>query len=271
MMAGNAIRLILTPPAGASRWRVLRRTADTFSGHDDAGAVLVHDGRDNNLIDTQALVNGVAYFYRAYWFDGTAWNATLSVSVTPEASVIDWSADVLTKLRERLAAGLAVEVAKGTLRHSRNLIQVLNAPPLADSVTFPVVTIRLQSETPSEHGIGDDIPGFVRGDDTYLEWGESEGWLSRVTVEICGWSLNPDERLEMRKAIRRIVLANQPVFDDYGWVLIELEQRDQDDFEQFNAPVYQTFGTFSCTAPAVVVGDPVTTIRDIPVTVNSIL
>lgn len=269
MMAGAAIHLILTPPTGAIRWRLLRRTADAFTGFDDTGAVLVHEGTDNNLVDTLALVNGTTYFYRAYWFDGIAWHQTASRSAAPAYEIEDWSTDVMSVLRERIASGLAAEIARGGITHSKNLIEVLTAPPLADAVVFPVVTLRLMHESPAERGIGEDIPGFVVGDASYLDWGQSEGWLSKVIIEVVGWSLNPDERLNLRRLLRRIVLANLPIFDDKGMILVEFEQRDQEDTEQFNAPVYQTVGTFSCEAPAVVVGDSVTPIRDVPVTVNS--
>lgn len=268
-MAGNAVHLMISPPPGARRWRVLRRTTPDFAGHDDAGAVLVHDGADNNLIDLSGLENGLTYHYRAWWHDGVDWHVGGDAQIAPAASWVDWSPDVLGTLRDRIEAGLRVAVQRGSLRHPRGRIPVFKAPPLEDSAPFPVVTLRLLSDSPAEHGIGDDIPGFVVGDESYLGWGSSEGWISRVVVEVVGWTLNPDERLTLRSQLRAVILANQPVFDELGWSLIEFEQRDADDFEQFNAPVYQTIGTFSCLAPAVVVGDEVTPIRDIPVKANS--
>ncbi|CAE6512573.1 MAG TPA: hypothetical protein DEO56_05830 [Nitrosomonas nitrosa] len=41
---GNAIRLPLSPVLGASKWRVLRKESDDFSGHDDPNAYLVYEG-----------------------------------------------------------------------------------------------------------------------------------------------------------------------------------------------------------------------------------
>ena len=85
LSAGNAVRVFITPPAGALWWRVLRRTADVFTGQDDAGAVVaLADGTDNTALDIAALVNGTAYFYRAYFWDGTAWAAGETVSVVME-------------------------------------------------------------------------------------------------------------------------------------------------------------------------------------------
>jgi len=76
---------------------------------------------------------------------------------------------------------------------------------------FPLVTIHLESEDPSIHAIGQDISGDYY-DGVGQSWEESDGWLAEVRLTIIGWSLNSDERIELRKALRRIILANMPVF-----------------------------------------------------------
>ena len=55
---GNALRIFITPPVGAEAVRLLRRTADTFTGYNDVGAFLVSESLDQAVIDTTGLVNG---------------------------------------------------------------------------------------------------------------------------------------------------------------------------------------------------------------------
>jgi hypothetical protein len=269
LIAGNAVRMIVTPPAGAVLWRILRRTADAFTGHNDPGAVWAYEGSDNCIVDTHALVNGTAYYYRAYWFDGVAWHDAGVRSVVPVYDVNDGGNDVLTLLRERIEVGMAAELRAGRLRHPENQIKVLTAPPQTEDTVLPVVTVKLSQDAPAERDVGDDFLGFVQGDESYLDFGETEGWLSRVVIDVVGWAINPDERIAIRKSLRRVVQANMPVFSDRGLTLIEFSQRDENDMESYNVPMYQSVGAFSCLAPEFVYGGTPDVIRDVPVTVNS--
>lgn len=92
------------------------------------------------------------------------------------------------------------------------------------------------------------------GDDI---WTAHEGWLSSVQIQIVGWSLNADERIELRKAIGRIIKANLSLFDHEGMIQIEVSQQDVEDFTSFSAPVYQSMASFSCLAPShISIADP---------------
>lgn len=249
---GNALRVFLEPPAGATLWRILRKGADTFTGETDPNALVVYEGTQKSVLDVAYLNNETAYFYRAYYWDGTAWTASATVSATPQATYADASTDALSVVRDRLDYGLTVEVARGTLVHDENRIKVLTAPPLFDDTRWPVVTVHLQSEVPAERALGEEL------DADYLdaldgEWIETEGWLAKVQLMITGWCLNPDERIELRKTLRRIVVANLPVFDDAGMVQIEFSQQDVDAVSgEYPAPVYQVMCCFSCLAPVIV-------------------
>jgi len=249
---GNALQLFLAPPTTATRWRVLRRTSDTFTGQDDAGAALIHDGTDEVVLDITGIANGVQYFYRVYYWNGIAWSDGGVNSETPASISQDESTDVLVLLRDRLALAMDVEVAAGRLNHPHNKIRCLTAPPQKDDSVFPVVTIQLTQDSPAERFIGETIAPDDRVTGGYRE---HEGWYSSVRLEVVGWSLNPDERNELRRALKRAVIGNLPVFDAHGLRLVEFSQQDSEDFQTYGAPVYMTWGTFSCLAPSVMSAD----------------
>jgi hypothetical protein len=263
---GNALKVFLAPPTGALNWRILRNGTGVFAGEADPASFLAYEGDEQYLLDVTALQNGIAMYYCAFYWDGAAWTASNVVSATPNATYVDYSVDSLSLLRDRLAAGLAVEVARGTLRPATGAIPVLTAPPQYEDSRWPMVSVHLTSESPSLRVIGEQLlPDSF--DETTNEWTESEGWLSSVQIAVIGWTQNPDERIALRKALRRIVVGNMPVFDDAGMVQPEFSIQDVDAVSgEYPAPVYQAAGTFSCLAP-VVVGDQVDPITDVQVTV----
>ena len=262
--AGNALRVFLEPLAGARRWRLLRKISDTFSGAADVDALLVYEGDDRPILDIQGLVNGTLYHYRPYYLIGPDWTAGATVTGTPATTFEDMAVDVLSLVRERLDLGLQVEVARGSLLHDEGHIKVLTAPPTSDSTVWPIVTVHLQDESQAERAIGVMIGADDFSDDL---WTEKEGWLARTQLSIMGWSLNPDERIELRKALRRIVQANLSIFDFAGLVQVEFSQQDTEDFSSFGAPVYQVLCTLSCLAPSQV-GAKVRAIEEVITTIT---
>lgn len=270
LMTGAAVKMILTPPSGAVSWRVLRRTSDTFTGPDDAGAIRVHDGKDNMVLDTQGLVNGVEYHYRAWWHDGTAWHDGGAATETPAYSLRDLTPDILILLRDRLAAGLAAELALGHVHHPNGKIAVLTSPPQKESAVPPVVTLQLTTEASADRVIGEDLLGFIPDDPDYLDYGETEGWFESVRIDLMVWSLNPEERNTLRRIVRRLVQGNLPVLAEVGAFNVGFAQSDTEDFETYGAPMYQSIGTLTCTVPSIVLGGDANVIRDVPVTARAI-
>lgn len=248
---GNALQLFLEPPANAEFWRVLRKQTDDFTGYDDPNAFVLVDGDDKAPVDYLGLANGATYFYRAFYWSGSAWVASASASGVPQASYSDASVDVRTLLRERLEAGLKVEVQRGTLEHEAGLIPVLMAPPVWGEVRWPLVTVHISNEADGQRAIGEhmfeDVQSLDDGDYT-----EGEGYLGNNSYTIIGWSLNPDERHELAKAIRRILVANGQVFAAAGVITPAISIQDVEDFERYAAPVYQAMCTFTCQAPVLV-------------------
>lgn len=273
LSVGNALRLFVEPPAGALRWKVLRKGSGSFSGHDDPSAAVVFDGDERVIIDASFLPNDVMAFYRPFYTaDGLTWSAGPVASGTPVATYEEQTSDVLVILRERLEAGLQVEVQRGNLVHELGYVQVYAASPsLERDLAFPLVTLHLDSEEPSVRAIGEAV-AMDEFDALSDGWSDSEGWLSEVRISIIGWSLNADERIELRRAIRRVVVANLPVFANHGWQQVNLTLQDNDAVGgEYPAPVYQVVGSFSCVAPVVVAnGALVPPVRNIIPTISDL-
>lgn len=255
--AGNALRLFFEPPSDAIVWRVLRKASSTFSGPTDPSALLVYEGVDHVIVEAaESLTNDQAWFYAPYSsVDGVTWVAGVVKSGTPAAIYVDHTTDVMSHMRERLAAGLLVECQRGNFHPEMGYIQVYTAPPaLEQSLRFPLVVLELEAEESTERGIGEDI-STDDFDELGGEWAEYEGWLASVRLNIVALSLNSDERIELRKALRRIVAANMPVFESYGWVTPSISQGDSNMINgEYPAQIYQANMTFSCIAPVRVAG-----------------
>lgn len=262
--AGNALRLFITPPAGAVGWRVLRKGSDDFNLPDDDTALIAYEGDERVVVDAAYLQNEVMAFYRPFYrMADDTWQPGPTAYGTPVATYEEHTTDVMSFVRDRLEAGLKIEVERGNLAAELGYVQVYTAPPsLEQNLRFPLVTVHLESESPGERAIGEDISGD-EFDSIGFDWLESEGWLAQVQLGIMGWSLNSDERIELRKALRRVVIANLPVFDAQGMIQINLSMQDTDAVNgEFNVNLYQVMGTFSCLAP-VRVGNRVEPINDI--------
>lgn len=249
---GNAIRIFLNPPAGAVAWRILKMGNDGFAGPEDLDyALIAYEGDERVFVDSENLRNEQKVFYKAYYRMGDgSMQESPTADATPVASYEDHSTDALSVLRQRLEDGLKVECDRKNIIHEYGHVQVLTAPPALDqNLRFPLVTLTLEDESPAERGIGENISGdeFYPLEDS---WFESDGWIAGVRISIVAWSLNSDERIEMRKAIRRIILGNIPVFSSVGMDLVNLTMSDVDALNgEYNANIYQVMGTFTCIAP----------------------
>ena len=268
---GNALRLFIEPPADAVRWRVLRKGSDTFSGDpEDPSALVAYEGDERVVVDAAHLQNEVMAFYRPFYLSlAGIWTPGQTAYGTPASIYEERTTDVMSLVRDRLEAGLKVEVERGSLVHELGYVQVYTAPPSQEqNLLFPLVTITLSSESSDVRAVGETISGD-EFDSIGFDWSESEGWLASVQLEVTGWSLNSDERIELRRAIRRVVLANLPVFAAHGIDQVNLSMSDNDAVNgEYGAPVYQVMASFSCVAP-VRVGGRVDAISEVTTTVRS--
>lgn len=262
LACGNALRLILRPPRGAERWRLLRK-AGAITGPDDPDAVLVTDGTDNPITDIDGLANGVEVTYQAFFWVSGAWQATASRSATPAAGYADISVDAQSLLRERLYAGLNDLVSRGLLAHPEGRLPVLTASPLFEGTSFPVVSVHLDDLSIAERGIGEGLMTAYIDD---LGEHEAESVLDRWSMRVIGWCLSADARLQLRQAIRSTLFANLAVFDAVGMQQVDFQFQDTEDFESYSAPVYSTSCTFICLAPCAISTLNSSLITDVTVT-----
>ena len=262
---GNALRVYLRPPPGATVWRLLRKDADTFAGHDDPSALLVHEGTETAVTDVAGLYNGLPVFYRAYYFVAGIWVDSASATGTADSTFSDLSADPLTVVRNRLDLGLQVYVQRGLLTHDHGRIPVMTASPLVEETPLPVVTLHVAADTSQERFVGDLLGAdwFDGGN-----WHSAEGWLSRWQLTIVGWTLNADERIALRGAMKAVLAGNLSIFEAAGMSQIDLQFSDAEDFQSYTAPIYMVNCSLSCYAPSLVDGiDPA--IRDVVVKLRS--
>lgn len=276
LAVGNAVQIAVQPPETALRWRVLRNTTGVFPAFDDPASILIRDvssTEPGQFIDYSNLVNGTLYYYQAFYWDGSAWSTDAPVGVTPATTYQDDSVDPLSIMVARMQAGINAEVARNALKPTDGKIAVLSAPPVFEDTRFPVVSVHLQSEAPMNRALGEEIANDTFDNQSGL-FDDHEGWVAKTQLQIVGWSLNADERIELRKAIRRIILANLAVFEEAVMMQIEFSQQDVEDFTTYSASVYETVGTFSCMTPLSVnvqrdtVADVVSTVTPIQVEVT---
>lgn len=267
---GNALRVALSPPKGALLWNLLRNTTGTFTDEADQNSVLVAQTQDATIYDTGGLKNGTLYYYQAFYFDGVDWSLGDAIATgTPASAYFDGSTDALTLLQQRLLAGMANEVTSGNIipgENANGIVDVKTAPPIFEQSQMPTVVVHLSSESPVERGIGELVGESALNADG--EWEMSEGWLAKTTITVTGWALNPDVRIALRKALRRLVVGNLQIFAAAGLRDVEFSQSDMEDLSggEYGCPMYWTVGTFSCLSP-IIVGGQFPAITDIEVTV----
>jgi hypothetical protein len=255
LAGGNAVRVFLEPDAGFPAARVLRNLSGVFAGPADPAATVVEAlTGETYILDTDGLTNGQIYYYRAWGTadDGATWvDGGVSVAVTPAASYADPSTDPQELVRSRLEAGLAVEVARGFLKPQSGKIAVNTAPfVIAAGVKFPTCSVHLDNATSGDRALGESMNiDEAVGD----HWEATEGWMAHVRLNVVAVSLNSDERIALRKAIRRIIILNLPVFDARGLVQISFTQTDTEQYAENSAPLYFSAGTFDCLVPAFIV------------------
>lgn len=272
---GNAVQITLDGlPSTTVHWRVLRNVTGIFPAFNDPASVLVSDSNEGDpqtFVDfAVGLINGTLTYYQAFYYDGAAWTTdNAPSSCTPATTYIDDSVDAQTIVIDRLTAGINAEIARAALNPVAGSIDVLSAPPVfSEETRWPVISVHMSSEAPVDRATGEQIAND--GFNTLTElWEDHEGWHGKTQLAVIGWSLNADERIILRKAIRRIMIANLKVFDAALLLQVEFSQQDIEDFSTYPAPVYETVGTFTCVTP-LAVNAPGAPITDVEVTVTPI-
>jgi len=245
------IRYLIPNPVGAAITLVLQSTAAVIqvvrsltsapipATPNDAGLVQVYAGAPDpgttSLLDIDALADGAAYTYHL-WEDGVLAD---SKSVTPGATYTDESNDALTVVRDRLRAGLLdARDRLGILANHASALEVHTVSPRKDDTKFPVVTLKLSRDSITERGLG-EYAGEVGGD-------EIQGGLTDVAIQGRGWCQNADDRIELRKVLRQIMVANLDIFALSGLSEVSWSFSDSEDYETYGAPIYIVEMSITC-------------------------
>jgi hypothetical protein len=228
---------------------VLRRSDATFTIPDDPNAAVVVDAYGENTFLDINVQNGTPYFYALFSWDGAIWTRSAAVSATPAFSYAHNDADPQCLVRDRVALGLAAELAAGNLEAPSGNIQVLTAPyALFEGVTMPVVSVHLQSQSAGDHALGDLVASDGDLSCYGLSLGEDVGVFQRTTLQIVGIALNSDQRLALRRALERVILGNLSVFYANNLTQVEWSFSDDEDFAGENVNLFRTVCAFSCVS-----------------------
>jgi len=249
---GNAVRLVVQPTANETRWRILRKEINDFTGWDDQAAFLVHDGAERFLTDARLLSNGTQYYYAIYGLTALGWSAPVLASVTPSSTFTDASVDAQELVRERIEVTLHSMIQRGLVRLSKPSVAVMSIPFYQQGTDLPVVTVLFGGGAAVAHGLGEQVSSDeFDGDD----WIGYQGWHQSVALEISVWSLNAEERNVMRMALQAAIAANLGILETLGLNMVEVQSvQDSEDATSMNAPIYQTVIRVGCQM-AVAVAD----------------
>lgn len=253
-ICGNAAILTVVPPEQADYVAVLRRPDASFVGIPDAGATEIHRGEGGTVVDV-TVANGTVYFYKDYAFYDGAFHddEAAPLSVTPASTYVPFGPDVRKLVRDRLDLGYRQEILRGLLvikppaAGAITKIPVVTAPPDSKTTAWPVVSVKVLTDTPQDRGVGEQL---LDGSDT-----PNETALDIFAIEVTCWSQNPDERHALHEATRRIVMANLSVFAAMGLDKVEWRQQDVDylDGTLFDGLVYSAVMTLTCESPVGVI------------------
>ena len=259
--AAAAVYLYLDPPDGPSALRLVRRYDATFPAlPTGTGNHQIYAGPPTGgVLDWHEVLPGTTHWYAPYYLTGATWTLGTAHSITPTIQTHAPTLDSLDAIRERVEVGLNALLADGYLRHPRNQFSVLTAPLVLEDVCFPAVAVHLDQATADQHFVG----GYIGSD--LVPSGQvstSEGWWARYQVQVEAWSLNPDERRLLRRALRDILVSGRDVLELIGLMELEVSLADNEDFQSYNAPLYHTVAKLTYLAPDVIWSEA-TPLRDI--------
>lgn len=250
--AGAAITLLCK--TAHSPWRLTRKAGAAAPATVEDGELRAWGSRAGDqglVIDYEGLTNGQPFSYQLFSEQDGAWLAEGSPkSATPgyRSEALYASPDFAGLVRNRLEVTLAGDLGAGKLAHSEGHIPVLSSYPQIDSVRLPVVTVILADRHAEARGVGDVVAKTLEG----LEEIEQLGWLDRSTLQVTAWAPSHEHRIRLRDALQRALMLNMSIFAHAGYDLLDVSERDDQDFEQFGVPVFMSVFTVSSVHAAIV-------------------
>lgn len=279
MMFGGGVRLEWISPIDATfdHVTILRKPTNTISGPTDPSATVVYIGKGDvctpyrtiarpidgvtparyrQIFDTMNIGYSLTYYYAIYAMDsgGIAISVAASMpAIMPSVSVFE-ELDVLQVLIDYINAYMNAQIVGQSLSlRSGQTINVLNGPPLIDNATWPMVSVHLDDDHPSEFSLADSIGADdVTGDTTI----HRRGYMSDASISVVGWTDNPDVRKSLYRNLKGSLISVRQLLENLGFMNIVVSGRYAEDFESYGMPLF--FALFT------IKGNLVTSVREVP-------
>jgi hypothetical protein len=266
---GGGVRLHWLNPADAAfhHVKIIRKTVNSFSGHNDPAATVIYSGkgvqtaphqtvfrpspavtevRHRCTIDSKGVLWATTYYYAIYAMNVAENDVSVAVvksGGTPDVSVFE-EVDVIGLLLEYISAYFKRQIAVQGLKVPSGVTElpVLDSPPLIENVKFPCISIHLDTDAPEGYSIGDDLNQLsAEGDATV----HRRGYLAGFTLSITGWTENPEIRRHLYRHLKGCLLSARQLLEQSGVVNTRLTGRYAEDFEGYNMPLFSA--AFSLT------------------------
>jgi len=260
---GGGVRLLWMNPDFPTlhHVKIVRKTTNLFEGPTDPSATVVyaggrgiltrpyqtvfrpsplqHEERHRSTLDTKAVQWATTYYYAAYAMnqDETDVSSPALLTVrTPDVSLLE-EVDVIGLLMDYVRAYFKRQIVAHQFDLPAGIteVQVLDSPPLIDSVTFPCISLHLDSDAPDAYLIGDDTNQLNTEGDTAVH---RRGYLASFNLAITGWTENPEIRRHLYRHLKGCLFSARQLLEQSGVMNTTLTGRYGEDFESYNLPMF---------------------------------
>ncbi|MDO8357315.1 MAG: hypothetical protein Q7U76_13070 [Nitrospirota bacterium] len=257
--------------------KILRKTTDTISGPTDPSAIVIYTGSGNvcapyrgifmpvddvtlaryrKVLDVVTVGYGTTYYYAIFAcnLDETDISvAALIQARTPNVSAFE-EIDILQLLIDYINPYMNAQIVADSLAlRDGQTINVLNGPPLLDCATWPMVSVHLDDDHPSDFSIGDVVGTDDVTGDAVLH---RRGYMSDASISVVGWTDNPDVRKSLYRNLKGCLISVRQLLEQLGFMNIVVSGRYAEDFESYGLPLF--FALFT------IKGNLVTSVREVP-------
>ena len=237
--------------------RILRKPTNNISGPTDPDATVVYvgagilcapyrniyqpvdgitPGQYRQILDTVDLDYNTQYYYAIYAMDSgelSPSDPALVRATTPHVSAFE-EIDILQTLIDYINPYMNAQIVTESLalRPSQR-INVLNGPPLLESATWPMVSVHLDDDHPSEFAVGDIVGSNSPTGDGIVH---RRGYMSDVSISVVGWTENPDVRKSLYRNLKGCLISVRQLLENVGLMNIVLSGRYAEDFDNYQMP-----------------------------------
>ncbi len=262
---GVWVRWITPEDVDFDHVRILRVLgAGPITGPTDPAATIIFEGRGSLTHDFRpifrpdpALATGRArqildllvvptqlYTYAVYAAndDATVFSpASVEALTTPDIPVLV-EPDVHQLLMDYIDHGLARALASKALKIPKNMagqisaLSVVSALPRLDDTTWPVVSVHLDDDSPSDYALGDVVQAYDLTEGVSLP---HLGYLSLLSFSIGGWAAdNPVVQRSLYRILKGLLMGARQLLTECGVLKLELTGGYREDMQSYDMPMY---------------------------------